>query len=183
MQISGGILLTMEQMATAPASVQRWLQSTVLDREAVRDGFMLKRNGVTSSDDGPAVCCVLEIKTLLRRLAENYPALQIFFELGCDYHNPITGERRPYCLRVSDFRRHTDVENIPRLRTCIHDINEILQNMRGNLGAFLCLIGDQDVYRVHEIIQYRIYRFCVRLTKLASKHPDVSFSGLGQSIV
>jgi hypothetical protein len=179
MDISGGILLSTDQILTAPPAVQRWLRSSVLGLETSEDGvvsedgFVLTQNGIVSSDDGLAVCSVQEIKMLLRGLSENYAALQVFFQLGCDYRNPATGERRPYPLRLSDFRRHTDVANIPRLRSIIHDINEQLKNMRGDAEALLCRISSHDVYHVHEVTQYRIYRFWRPLSKVGAKHVHV----------
>jgi hypothetical protein len=176
MDISGGILLSTDQILTAPAAVQRWLRSSVLGLETSEDGsvsddgFVLTQNGTVSSDSGLAVCTVHEIKMLLRGLSENYAALQVFFQLGCDYRNPATGERRPYPLRLSDFRRHTDVGNIPRLRSIIHDINEQLKTMRGDAEALLCRISSHDVYHVHEVTQYRIYRYWRPLSKVEAKH-------------
>jgi hypothetical protein len=170
MEISGGILLSNDQILTAPAAVQRWLRSSVLGIETSEDGFVLTQNGAVSSDSGLAVCSVHEIKMLLRGLSENYAALQVFFQLGCDYRNPVTGERRPYPLRLSDFRRHTDVGNIPRLRSIIHDINEQLKTMRGDAEALLCRISSHDVYHVHEVTQYRIYRYWRPLSKVEAKH-------------
>jgi hypothetical protein len=176
MDISGGIVLSTDQLLTAPPAVQRWLRSSVLGLEPSEDdlvsddGFVLTQNGIVSSDDGLAVCTVHEIKMLLRGISENYAALQVFFQLGCDYRNPATGERRPYPLRLSDFRRHTDVGNIPRLRNIIHDVNERLKNMRGDPEAVLCRISSHDVYHVHEVTQYRIYRYWRPLSKVEAKH-------------
>jgi hypothetical protein len=173
MENTGGILLTPEQIATAPPDVQRWIQGSALGLDMSGDGFVLRQNGTASSDDGLAVCSTQEIKMLLRRLSENYAALQVFFQLGCDYRNPATGERRPYPLRLADFRRNTDVGNIPRLRSIIHDINESLAELRGDSDAVLCRISGHDVYDVNEMTQFRIYRFWLQLSKAGAKHARV----------
>ncbi len=167
MENRGGLLLTAEQIAAAPAAIREWLLSSILEvpTDEGGDGFLLRQNGVMSSSDGLAVCSVGEIATMLRRLAANFQALQVFFELGCDYRNPKTGERRPYPRRLCDFRQHTDVGSIPRLRTIIHDINQMLVDLRGDRDALLCRIGEHDDYHVHELTQYRIYRFWRPLSK------------------
>jgi len=170
MENIGGILLTTEQIAAAPEDVQQWLRYSVLGLDASDDGFVLRQNGTVLSDNGLAVCSPREIKMLLRGLAENFAALQVFFEFGCDYRNPKTGERRPHELKLIDFRRNTDVGNIPRLRSIIHDINQLLQDLRGDPGAVLCRISDHDVYRVHEVTQYNIYRFWLPLSKASARH-------------
>lgn len=171
MENNGGLLLTAEQIAAAPAAIRQWLLSSVLGVESGEsgDGFLLRQNGVTSSSDGLAVCSIHEIATMLRRLSTSFQALQVFFELGCDYRNPRTGERRPHPLNLSDFRQHTDVGSIPRLRTIIHDINQILVDLRGDQDALLCRIGDHDDYHVHELTQYRIFRFWRPLSRALEK--------------
>lgn len=169
----GGILLTNEEIAKAPEDVQRWIRNSVLQANPAEDGFVLKQNGNTSSENGLAVCSAREIKILLNSLSENYAALQVFFQLGCDYRNPTTGERKPYALSLTDFRLHTDVGNIPRLRSIIHDINVSLQQVRGDPNAMLCRIGGHDVYHVHELTQYRIYRFWLPLSKAGTKHAHI----------
>jgi hypothetical protein len=170
---TGGILLSAEQIATAPQAVQQWIQGSVLGFDMSGDGFVLRQNGTAWSDDGLAICSTLEIKLLLRSLAENYAALQVFFQLGCDYRNAATGERRPHALRLPDFRRNTDVGNIPRLRSIIHDINESLTELRGGSQAVLCQIGSHDVYHVHQLTQFRIYRFWLQLSKAGTSHAHV----------
>jgi hypothetical protein len=169
MENTGGILLTQQQIATAPEDVQRWIQSSVLGLDVSGEGFVLRQNGTVSSSDGLAVCSAREIKTLLQGLSENYAALQVFFEFGCDYRNPRTGKRRPHELRLSDFRRNTDVGNIPRLRSIIHDINQLLQDLRSDPDVLLCRIGDHDVYHVNEVTQYKIYRFWLPLSRAAAQ--------------
>jgi hypothetical protein len=173
MENTGGILLTAEQIASAPQDVQQWIRGSALGLDMSGDGFVLRQNGTASSDDGLAVCSTQEIKMLLRSLSDNYAALQVFFQLGCDYRNPATGERRPYPLRLADFRRNTDVGNIPRLRSIIHDINEALTELRGDSEAVLCRISSHDVYHVHELTQFRIYRFWLQLSKAEARHPHV----------
>lgn len=170
---NGGILLTNAEIAKAPEEVQRWIRKSVLGCEVSEDGFVLQQNGTMTAEDGLAVCSAREIKLLLNSLSENYAALQVFFQLGCDYRNPGTGERRPYPLRLADFRRHTDVGNIPRLRSIIHDINGALQKLRGDPDAILCRISDHDVYHVHALTQYRIYRFWLPLSKAGTKHAHI----------
>jgi hypothetical protein len=168
----GGILLTPEQVANAPAEVRNWLLNSIFNIEASEDHFILEQNGVATSGEGLAVCSLLEIKELIRRLSEDYLVLQVFFELGCDYQNPTTGERRPYLLKFADFRRHTDVDGIQGLLRCIHDINEALQNLRGDTSAMLCRIDSHEGFHVHEITQHRIYHFWLLLSALAARHSE-----------
>lgn len=178
-----GVVLTREQILSAPNDVKNWLKHTLFNEEASQEDFILEQNGVISGDGELAICNALEIKNILIKLNLNYLALQIFFQLGCNYWNPTTGERHAYPLKLSDFRRHTDVDNTMQLRRGIHYINEALRELRGDSEATVCQIDAHGHYRVHCITQQRIYRFWLCLSTLATKRKLVPFpSRLARSL-
>lgn len=154
-----GLYISDDRIAGAPVEVRRWLRSLDVPDALPEDDFILDHNGEVSTGEGLAVCRPAEIKSLIRVLSKNYQALQVLFELGCDYRNPETGERRAYILKTKDFLRHTGIRDSIRLFRCIHDINNALRTLRADQDAVLCRISGRDRFVVHKTTQYVIYRF------------------------
>jgi hypothetical protein len=164
----GGITITAEQIAAAPTVVHDWLRS-VVGQPPHADSFVLERAGVLSSEDGLAICSSLEIKVLLRRLADDYLACQVVFALGCELYDAVTGAHYDYVLHLNDFRDRTDVRDMFELDACFARINGVLREMRRDPRAVIqhC---EGHLYRIHATTQQRIYRFWRHLVKQPPQH-------------
>ena len=168
----GGIFLNVERVAAAPPEVRTWLREQLFDDGG--SGFVLERNGHRSSDDGLAICDVREIKTMLRALADDYVACQVFFQFGCDYFNPKSGERRAFLLRSQDFLQHTDVGDFARLHRAVDRINLVLSQVRSERDATLCRFDGNNGFHVHGTTQYRIYGFWQRLIRFSDRRKKLA---------
>jgi hypothetical protein len=165
----GDVVVTADQIAAAPGAVQDWLRGVAGETPHVADGFILERDGMLSSGDGLAICGGLEIKALLRRLSDDYVACQVLFALGCDLHDPLTGERHELALHFHDFRGRTDIGDGLQLDECLGRINEALREVRHDRHATIYR-RDHDRYHVHAVTQQRIYRFWRHLVKSPPMH-------------
>jgi hypothetical protein len=163
----GGIHITAEQIAAAPAGVQDWLRGLIGEAPHAADSFILERGGALSSEDGLAICTGLEIKGMLRRLADDYLACQVLFALGCELYDAATGEHRAFVLHFDDFHDRTDVRDTFELDDCFRRINKALREIRRDPHATIHR-QDHSHYRVNAVTQQRIYRFWRHLVKMPS---------------
>ena len=171
---NSGILLTLEQIQSAPAEVRDWLTRTVFGDGAAAGDFSFEPSR-TVSDDRLSVLSPLDIKNILAALGENYMALQIFFRLGCAPDDPVTGGRQSRVLSFADFKDQTDIGDTMQLRRCLQYINEALQGMRKDPEATVCQIEGNDRYRVHCATQHRIHRFWQRISTVAAERSVIPF--------
>jgi hypothetical protein len=170
-----GTHITAEQIAAAPSDVRDWLRGLVGEAPHAADSFILERGGALSSENGLAICSGLEIKALLRRLADDYLACQALFALGCELYDAATGEHRDFVLDFHDFYDRTDIRDTFALDECLGRINEALRDIRRDPHATIHR-QEHEQYRVHAVTQQRIYRFWRHLVKLPSLrfHNDAS---------
>jgi hypothetical protein len=171
---SSGILLTLEQIQSAPAEVRDWLMKTLFSDGSAGDDFGFEPSR-TISDDKLAVLSSLEVKNILVALGDNYMALQIFFRLACIPDSPAAGGRQSRVLSFADFKDQTDVGDTMQLRRGLQYINEALQNLRGDPEATVCQIEGNDRYRVHCAAQHRIHRFWERISMMAAERSVIPF--------
>jgi len=171
---TSGILLTLEQIQSAPVEVRNWLMQFLFNDIPGMADFGPEPNGGVS-DDRLAVCSSLEVKNILVGLGDNYMALQIFFQLGCSSSSPVATGRQSRVLSLSDFRHHTDVGDTMQLRRGIQYINEALRGLRDDPEATVCQIEGNDRYRVHCETQHRIQRFWQRVSSLAAERSVIPF--------
>jgi hypothetical protein len=171
---SSGILLTLEQIQSAPAEVRNWLMKTLFSDGPAGEDFGIEPNR-TVSDDKLAVLSSLEVKNILVALGDNYMALQIFFRLGCAPDNPAASGRQSRVLGFADFKGQTDVGDTMQLRRSIQYINEALRGLRDDPEATICEIEGNDRYRVHCVSQHRIHRFWERVSTMAAERSVIPF--------
>ncbi len=177
------IVLTPEQLASAPEAVRRWLLDTCGDIEAAERGFVLDRHGNQTSGDGLAICEMLEIKHLLHALSEDFQSCQILFELGCDYYNPQTGQRRGHIVRLTDFLHRTDARNLTEVERGLHAINLALGHLRHDPEATIYRPDGHGNFHVHEITQHAIYQIWRRLFRLIATRRRKTAPAVGQVIL
>jgi hypothetical protein len=171
---SSGILLTLEQIQSAPAEVRDWLMKTLFSDGPAGEDFGFEPNR-TISDDKLATLGSLEVKNILAALGDNYMALQIFFRLGCTPDNPVAGGRQSRVLSFADFKGQTDVGDTMQLRRSIQYINEALHGLRNDPEATVCQIESNDRYRVHCTTQHSIHRFWERVSTMAAERSVIPF--------
>lgn len=171
---SSGILLTLEQIQTAPAEVREWLMKTLFSDNPIVEDFG-SEPGRTVSDDRLAVLSSLEVKNILAALGDNYMALQIFFRFGCTPDSRVAEGRQSRVLSFADFKDRTDVGDTMQLRRSIQYINEALHSLRGDPGATVCQIEGNDRYRIHCATQHRINRFWERVSTMAAERSVIPF--------
>lgn len=171
---SSGILLTLEQIQSAPAEVRDWLMQTLFSGGPAGGDFGFEPNR-TVTDDKLAVLSSLEVKTILLALGDNYMALQIFFRLGCEADAPVTVGRQSRVLTFADFKDQTDVGDTMQLRRSIQYINEALRGLREDPEATVCQIEGNDRYRVHRATQEKIHRFWERVSLKAAERAVIPF--------
>lgn len=171
---TSGILLTQEQIQSAPAEVRNWLIKTLFGDAPATQYFGLEQSP-TVSDDTLAVLSSLEVKNILVGLGDNYMALQIFFRLGCDPESPVAEGRQSRVLSFADFKDQTDVGDTMQLRRSIQYINEVLHVLRDDPEAMVCQIEGNDRYRVHCDTQHRIHRLWQRVSSMAAERSVIPF--------
>lgn len=171
---NSGILLTLEQIQSAPVEVRDWLMKTLFSGGPSGEAFAFEPSR-TVGDDTLSVLTSLEVKNILVALGDNYMALQIFFRLGCAADTPIATGRQSRVLSFADFKSQTDVSDTIQLRRSIQYINEALHGLRGTHEATVCRIEGNDRYRVHCITQHRINRFWERISTMAAERAVIPF--------
>jgi len=169
------IVLSPEQIANAPAEVRSWLRSVCGEDERLDRAFVFEHNGTETSGDGLAICSPLEIKTLLHLLSDDFLACQVLFELGCEYHNPGTGEHLAHVIKLTDFLHHTDAHDIFEVLRCLDRINGVLQEVRRDPYATIYRPDGMGGFRVDLRTQRAIYEIWKRLLRLtASRRAGVA---------
>jgi len=143
------IVLTSEQIRSAPQEVKDWIRS-LLDRElafAHKPAFETAdaRVGVPSL----SACSREEAAMLLQQIREDYLACQVLFELGRDdFAGPRQGEL--HRVGLGEIMRHIRLQDSRHLAECFAGIGAAFRRVRGDPEAELFAFDGAGNCYIHE---------------------------------
>ena len=141
-----GLLLTSEQIRTAPAEVRHWLK-TVIDAEfelgALQEPAEHPRHELTA-------CTLENAKAVLERIRSDYISTQVFFELGREVPLAAPSQGPLYRLSLPDIARHCRLRNFEHLAACLETITAAFREVRQDPEASLFASDQRGGLYIHE---------------------------------
>ncbi|MBV8092472.1 MAG: hypothetical protein JO110_04415 [Acetobacteraceae bacterium] len=130
-----GIVLTPEQVRSAPAEVREWIKAQI-EAEFAGGLPLGSERGEAHRVSALSACRPDEALAVLDRIHRHYMACQVFFELGRD--SP--GIPRPPELHrttVGDIIGHARLDSVDHLGACLATIQNAFREVRQDPGAAL----------------------------------------------
>ncbi len=142
-----GLMLTAEQIRSAPPEIRRWLKS-ILDTEFLLGAGV--EHATQAIDTVLAACGPDEARAVFAQIRGDYLAAQVMLELG--RHAPVTadGSRRIVGGALADLARHARLDNLQQLGVCLERISSVFGEIRKDPGAVLFAFDQGGGFYVHE---------------------------------
>ena len=140
------LLLTSEQIRTAPPEVRHWLK-TVIDAEfelgALQEPAEHPRHELSA-------CTLDEAKSVLELIRSDYISTQVFFELGREYPLAAPSQGPLYRLSLPDIARHCRLRNFEHLAACLETITAAFREVRQDPEASLFASDQRGGLYIHD---------------------------------
>jgi hypothetical protein len=171
-----GLVLTAEQIRSAPSEVRQWLKA-VLEAEL---GWDLVEHGPEAARFRLAACSLEEAAGILERIRNDYVTAQVFFELGRE-GAPAGAHFGDLCrLTFLDMARHTRVGNFQQLAACLETIAAAFRDVKGDPGAILFAFDQRGGLYLHQATHQSIARLWQQL--VAPEGSPSASAGPGSSM-
>jgi hypothetical protein len=157
-----GIVLSEEQVRSAPPEVRRWLHG--LMERTLQPGHEVHfdRGGFHYAADDLAVCSAEEVLRLFSAVKHEPLAAELLFRLGRDNYDRPTGRHAAQPVTAAEL-----LEGVPlapaQLDAALARLNEVLRQLRGDANAVLFRRDDSGSYLVNERTQWNIHQLLVHL--------------------
>jgi hypothetical protein len=143
------LLLSSEELKTAPAEVKNWLRSLLLE------------NGFDSIPERPIESGLAKLSTeeaslVLDRIRNDYIACQVFFELGRDSPAERTPVGELHRTAITELVRHARLGSAEQLTACLERILEAFQAVRRDPSANLFAFDQAGNLYVHAMTHQSI---------------------------
>ena len=127
-----GLVLTPEQVKSAPPEVRAWLHTML---EAEYGGPDLR----AGRDEHNALAALgpEEAGAVLERIRGDFLTTQVFFELGRDLAAGAPMPPHLHRVAISDILRHTQIGDVQHLGACLDAITAAFREVRGDPQAVL----------------------------------------------
>jgi hypothetical protein len=130
-----GIMLTPEQIRTAPVEVRRWIEQEIAKSIGLRshDPSQLEREHL--------VGCTPEVaRTVLSLIRGMLPVVNVFFELGRKGTSLV--EEGLEAFRLADMKHHTRLPSLDQVIACLDVINDAVRRATGDITATLYVVDN-----------------------------------------
>jgi hypothetical protein len=129
-----GLILSAEQIRTAPPEVRQWLRAAL---EAELGGEPAAGSAIADLSQSLAVCGPGEAEELLDRIRNDFLSTQVFFELGREAPPAAGLPDDLHRVTFLDIARHTRVGNMQHLAACLETITAAFRLVRDDPSAAL----------------------------------------------
>jgi hypothetical protein len=146
-----GILLSAEQVRSAPVEVRSWLRG-VLEAELGWEAHEIEAAGTAV-----AACSPEEAEQILDRIRDDYLSTQVFFELGRD-QPPAAGRGDLHRASFLDIARHTRVADFQQLSSCLETITAAFREIRRDPDSNLFAFDQRGGLYMHAVTHQSIAR-------------------------
>lgn len=157
------LVLTPEQVKTAPHEVRAWLYRTFGAADPAP--CIVERNGFRTTEDGLAVCDEAEIVAMMDILRDDRIAVQILFQFGCSSYDPETGALHAHRVSVGDLLHYTELGCGSQLDSHLKAVTAALHDVRADDSVRLFDCVSHGTYCVHDVTQVSIHRVYEKLSK------------------
>jgi hypothetical protein len=157
-----GIVLSEEQVRSAPPEVRRWLYGLMERTLEPGHDVHYDRGGFHYAGDDLAVCGPDEVLRLFSAIRGEPLMAELFFRLGRDNYDRATGRHTP--LPVTTAALVEDLPIVPaQLDQALAPLNKVLRGLRGDPQAVLFRRDEAGNYLVHERTQWNIQQLLQHL--------------------
>ena len=146
-----GLVLTPEQVKSAPPEVRAWLHAML---EAEYGGPDLRQG----RDEHGALAAMEpeEALAVLERIRGDFLTTQVFFELGRESAAAAQVPPPMHRLAITDMMRHTQIGDVQHLGACLEAIGTAFRAVRGDPDAVLVAFDQRGGCYVHAGTQHSI---------------------------
>jgi hypothetical protein len=153
-----GIVLTAEQVKTAPEEVRRWIEATLRKELSLEAHHPYQRDGFRYAEDGLAICAFPEISQIFTLLRREPAACRLFLQLGADNYDRAHGVHTARPVALAALARHLGTEGPDALMPLLELINNALRQVRRDDEATLFQLEGEDRVIVHPETQWHIFQ-------------------------
>jgi hypothetical protein len=173
-----GLVLTPEQVNSAPPEVRAWLHSLL---ETEYGGPELRQAG----RDGTGNLAAMETEeavAVLDRIRGDFLACQVFFEFGREASHTAHLPPQLHRVAVPDVMRHTQIADIQHLAACFDTISAAFRDVRGDPEASLIGFDQNGGCYVHATTRRSIQAVWRQMSRPGeAATPDAGPSPFGPS--
>jgi hypothetical protein len=156
--IMTGIVLSADQIRTAPADVRRWIEREV----STSLGLSPPTPDAGTHNDHLVACSTEQLAGVLAGIQGILPVVNVFFEFG--RQGAVIGSQGLEAFRLTDIMHHTRLQSVGQVITCLDAINQALREVSDETNISFCAIDreghcfvpmqtQQNILRLwHEII-------------------------------
>jgi hypothetical protein len=157
-----GIVLSEEQVRSAPPEVRRWLYGLMERTLEPGHDVHYDRGGFHYAGDDLAVCSAEEVLRLFSAVKGEPLVAELLFRLGRDNYDRATG--RHAARPVSEAELAAGLPMPPaELAQALARLNAVLQALRGDPEALLFRRDEAGNYLLHERTQWNIQQLLLHL--------------------
>ena len=168
-----GIVLSDEQVKSAPQEVKRWLYSLMEATLQPGHDFAYDRGGFRYAGNDLAVCDPHEVLRIFSLLKDDPISSQCFLRLGKDNYDRTTGRHVPTAVPLEALQGN--VASLPgRITESLETINRALRSVRGDPRATLFLQDRAGRLVVHETTQWNIHLLLQHLMEAGRRAQSIS---------
>jgi hypothetical protein len=165
-----GLVLTPEQVRSAPPEVREWIKGLVEAELAGEFAHPRCESGATL-----AACSRDEAAAILERIRGDYLASQVFFELGRDSPPEMPQPPQLHRIAIVDIMRHTRLANLDQLSAYLAAIQETFRAVRNDPAAALFAFDQRGGCYTHETTHQSIKRLWLDL--VMNQMPAMAVAG------
>jgi len=152
------ILLTADQVKTAPEEVRRWIEATVRRELSLEAHTPYQRNGFRYAENGLAICALAEVSQIFTLLRRDPDACRLFLALGCDNYDRAHGTHTARPVPLDRLAQHLGLADPTQLVALLETINNALRQERADADAALFAIDGETALFVDPETQWHIFQ-------------------------
>jgi len=143
-----GITLSPEQIRNAPPEVRSWLEQELFG------SLGMQPPAAAPSAPHLVACGIEQVAQVLYLIQPMIPVAHVFFELG--RAGTGFGAHGLVAFRLADIMRHTRLQSVQHVLSCLDTINEAVRRVRGDANAVFYGLDDRGFCLVPELTQRSI---------------------------
>jgi hypothetical protein len=168
-----GIVLSEEQIRSAPSDVRRWLAAVVEGTLQAGHNLAYDRGGFRYAEDELAICDPQEILQIFSALRNDATVCQIFFGLGKDNYDRAAGGHTAIPIADEELIAAAAI-SAERLEKCLVDVNRCLRSVRNDPRATLFVRDQSGRVVLHERTQWNIHMLLQHLVAASRRAEAVA---------
>lgn len=150
------LVITAEQIRTAPREVRQWFYALV--GAPAPETCIIEHNGFRATEEHLALLDEAEACALIARLEDDAVATELLVQFSDDCWDPASGIHQAHRVSVSDIVHNTSIGSPTEVRRHLDRIEEALRAGRGDNRVMLFQGNSHLGYSVHPVTQTVLHR-------------------------